>query len=139
MKRGFTLAEILVLVGIIGILILALAPAFVNVTKTGRGLWNRQMYGVQKVDDATRYSTLRDVEDTCRTMQASYAADVGAYKAYVAAGQADIAVQVLIRANRTATTYNEFVRKNSYVWKGAIPADIDVDLPLVMQVGVLEK
>jgi|GEM_PF-609516 len=131
MKRGFHLVDAMIALAVMGVIAAVLIPTCVNMTKTGRGLWNNQMYGVQKVDDATRYSTLKDVEDTCRSMQASYKADVVTAAMYTKAGNAEWAHQVAIRANRTATSYNEFVLKNSFVWKGAVPEDIAAELKLV--------
>lgn len=131
MKRGFTLVELMVVIAIIAILFAAFMPAVIHFTRTGRGVWNRQMYGVQKVDDSTRYSTLRDVEDTCRSMQASYQSDVATYEMYLKSGKDEWAQQVAIRANRTATSYNDFVLKNSFVWSGNVPADIKAALPLI--------
>lgn len=131
MKRGFTLVELMVVLAIIGILVAAFLPAVIKYTKTGRGAYNTQMYGVQKVDDATRYATRRDVEDTCRTMVASYKSDVATIRTYRKSGKDEWADQVVIRANRTVETYNEFVRKNSFVWKGNIPEDIDNELALI--------
>lgn len=129
MKRGFTPVETMIVLVVAGIFLATLfLPAVIKYTKTGRGAYNNQMYGVQKVDDATRYETLKDVEDTCRTMIASYEADVSAAETYRKSGKDEWADQVVIRANRTAASYNEFVRKNTFVWKGAVPPDIDVEL-----------
>lgn len=37
-------------------------------------------------------------------------------------------VRCNMRANRTAATYNEYILKNSYVWKGNVPDDIRAQL-----------
>lgn len=131
MKRGFTLVEVMVVLSIIGLLVAAFLPAVIKYTKTGRGAYNTQMYGVQKVDDATRYATRKDVEDTCRTMVASYKSDVATINVYRKSGKDEWAEQVVIRANRTAESYNEFVRKNSFVFQGNVPSDIDIELKLI--------
>lgn len=34
------------------------------------------------------------------------------------------AEQAKMRANKTASTYNNYILKNSYVWKNNIPSDI---------------
>ena len=36
-----------------------------------------------------------------------------------------------MRANSTATSYNEFVLKNSYVWKDNVPEDIQKELEYI--------
>ena len=131
MKRGFTLVALMIVIAIIGILFVSFFPAVYRYTSSGRGFWNRHMYSVQKTDDATRYETMRTVEDTCRAMQASYQADVATYEMYARSGKTEWAQQVAIRANRTAASYNEYVLKNSFVWAGNVPADIKAELPLV--------
>ena len=114
------------------VILLAVGIATLHTWSPGfRAAVNGQQYRVQKADDATRYETLRTVEDTCRAMQASYRSDIAAYKAYAEAGDVDLATQMLIRINRTACTYNEYMRKNSFVWKGAVPRDIDENLAIV--------
>ena len=93
---------------------------------------NTNQYAVQKIDDATNYKTLKKVEDTCRAMQASYEADKLTWEQYRNSeseekrGWAD---QAMIRANRTAATYNTYILENSYVWSGNVPKDIDDKLP----------
>lgn len=131
LRRGFTLVEIMIGTAIIGIVAAIAVPPFVQYTKTGRGMYNNQMHGVQKVDDATRYETRRMVEDTCRTMIASYKADAQQARMYEKGGQEEWAQQSKLRANRTASSYNEFVLKNSYVWSGNVPEDIKDTLPLL--------
>ena len=41
------------------------------------------------------------------------------------------AEQAKMRANKTANTYNEYILKNSYVWKGNIPKDIEERLEII--------
>ena len=121
----------MIVITIIGIVAAIAVPAFVQYTKTGRGMYNTQMHGVQKVDDATKYETRRMVEDTCRVMIASYKADAMQARMYEKGGQEEWCQQSKLRANRTAASYNEFVLKNSYVWQGNVPEDIQNTLPLL--------
>lgn len=102
-----------------------------NVNPSVRAIINRNQAAVQKADDATRYETLKKVEDTCRAMIASYEADRLTWEQYKDSdneekqGWAD---QAMMRANRTAATYNEYILKNSYVWEGNVPDDIRAQL-----------
>lgn len=99
-----------------------------------RAAMNEHMYAVQKADDATRYETRKKVEDTCRAMIASYEADVLTWQQYNGSdneerrGWAD---QARMRANKTASTYNTYILKNSFVWEDNVPSDIRSKLPLV--------
>lgn len=118
----------------ISIILIVLMPAaagiFFGCTPTGRGIWNNYQHTMQKVDDDTLYATRKKVEDTCRSMMASYKADALTWKQYKDAGgeQRGWADQAKMRANKTAASYNEYVLKNSYVWEGNVPADIDCQL-----------
>lgn len=99
-----------------------------------RALRNRYDYAVQKADDATNYRTLKEVEDTCRAMMASYEADKLTFEQYDGSDSAEKqswADQARMRANRTAASYNEYIRKNSFVWADAVPADIDEKLEYI--------
>lgn len=49
-------------------IVLLIVLLFVLWNPIGRGIWNVNQYAVQKVDDATRYSTRKKVEDSCRAM-----------------------------------------------------------------------
>jgi hypothetical protein len=102
------------------------AVLFFSVTPVGRALWNQWFFAVQKADDATRYATRRQVEDTCRAMQASYAADRLASEQYKtgSAEERGWAAQARMRANQTAATYNKYILENSFVWSGNVPSDI---------------
>ena len=93
--------------------------------------WNSWFGLVQKADDATNYETLKQVEDTCRSMIASYEADRLTYEQYKNSEddeQQSWAEQAKMRANRTASTYNNYILENSYVWSGNVPNDIDSEL-----------
>lgn len=101
-------------------------------TVPGFRTWaNGIFHDVQKADDASRYSTRRQVEDTARSMIASYEADVLTYEQYrdsQSDEQRSWAEQAVMRANRTASTYNNYILKNSYVWEDNIPDDIQYEL-----------
>ena len=97
---------------------------------------NENQYAVQKIDDATNYKTLKKVEDTCRAMIASYEADKMTWQQYKDSeseekrGWAD---QAMIRANRTAASYNTYILENSFVWADNVPEDIDMKLPYLTE------
>lgn len=116
------------------VIAIALAVVVTWAVVPARKLENKVDYTVNKVDEETRYSLLKSVEDTCRAMIASYQSDALTYNQYK--NNPDIekqnwAEQARMRANRTATTYNEYMRKNSYVWADNVPADIDERLEYV--------
>lgn len=97
---------------------------------------NKNQHAVQKADDATNYKTLKKVEDTCRAMVASYEADKRMWLQYKGSDsdeQRSWADQAMIRANRTAATYNAYILENSYVWADNVPEDIDRELPYLTE------
>lgn len=115
------------------VLILGALISFV-VNPIGRADWNTWFHNVQKVDDATNYKTLKKVEDTCRSMIASYISDKLMYEQYINSNdpsKVEWAEQAKIRANKTASTYNNYILKNSYVWSGNIPDDIKLELEYI--------
>lgn len=104
---------------------------FFAVNPLGVMSWNSWFGLVQKADDATNYETLKQVEDTCRSMIASYEADRLTYEQYKNSEddeQQSWAEQAKTRANRTASTYNNYILENSYLWSGNVPNDIDSEL-----------
>lgn len=104
------------------------------VTPSGRYIWNKWFHKVQTVDDSTNYETIKRVEDTCRAMIASYKTDKLTYEQYKDSTNSEKvgwAEQAKMRANKTATTYNEYILKNSYVWEGNIPKDIEERLEII--------
>ena len=122
-KTGYAVAAVLVILLIVIIV-------FFN-TPTGRGIINTYFYNVQKVDDVTNYRTMKKVEDSCRAMISSYYTDRLTYEQYKDADSEEIqswAEQAKMRANKTASSYNNYVMKNSYVWSGNIPEDIKEEL-----------
>lgn len=97
-------------------------------------LFNTIGYQVHKIDDATNYNTKKAVEDSCRAMIASYEADKLVWEQYKdseKSEQQSWADQAKMRANRTASTYNNYILKNSYVWSGNIPEDILEELETI--------
>lgn len=95
---------------------------------------NKVNYVGQKIDDATRYETIKEVEDTCRIMIASYEADKLTWEQYKDSDNEEKqswAEQAKMRANKTASTYNNYILKNSFVWEGNVPDDIRSELEVL--------
>lgn len=118
----------------IGILVMFIIGGVVSCTPMGRAIRNNWMYDVQKIDDATNYETLKKVEDSCRAMISSYESDKLTYEQYKDSENEEKqswAEQAKMRANKTATTYNNYILKNSYVWKENVPADIYMTLEII--------
>lgn len=110
------------------------SSVFFGVIPTGKAIWNNWFHAVQKVDDDTNYKTKKKVEDTCRAMIASYNSDKLTYEQYRDSDSEEKqswAEQAKIRANKTASTYNNFILKNEYIWKGNVPSDIYMTLPYI--------
>jgi hypothetical protein len=115
--------------------ILAVGLGIWGLTPSGRAMFNRYEHRMQKVDDSTKYKIRKEVEDTCRACIASYTSDVLTYQQFNrrAGEHREWADSAMIRANRTATIYNEYILKNSYVWEGNVPADIVLNLPYITE------
>lgn len=106
---------------------------FFGFTPGGRSVWNSYTHSLEKADE-NQYETKKQVEDTVRSMIASYKSDVATYEQYKDSDNEEKqswAEQAKMRANRTANSYNEYILKNSYVWEDNIPSDIDCSLPIV--------
>ena len=129
MKNIFAIiGAVLLIVALIGL------PIFFEATPTGKALWNNWFHAVQKADDATNYETLKKVEDTCRAMIASYNADKLTYQQYKDSDNEEKqswAEQARMRANKTASTYNNYILENSYVWQDNVPSDIYMRLEYI--------
>lgn len=108
-------------------MVLIVVIIFFAGTPTGRAIVNNWRFSLQKVDDVTLYEKRKEVEDACRAMMASYNADKLTYEQYRCSDNPEKqswAEQAKMRANKTASSYNEYVLKNSFVWKDNVPADI---------------
>lgn len=120
----------------VGAVILA-ALIVISVVLIGWGnTWfgNQVDYINQKIDDATNYETRKTVENSCRAMVSSYKADKLTWEQYKDSEnseQRSWADQAKMRANRTATNYNNYILKNSYVWDGNVPDDILSELAVI--------
>lgn len=104
------------------------------ITPAGRGVINTYFFQVQKADDATNYETIKQVEDTCRSMITSYESDKLTYEQYKNSESEEKqswAEQAKMRANKTASAYNNFILKNEFVWKGNVPSDIFMKLEII--------
>lgn len=124
---------IAVLIVLVCILIIGL-PIYFTATPSGVSAWNNWFGTVQKADDNTNYETLKRVEDTCRSMISSYNSDKLTYEQYKDSDDEEKqnwAEQAKMRANKTASTYNNYILKNDYIWQNNIPADIYRELPYI--------
>lgn len=119
--------KVLATLGIIACIMVVLAGGYFGCTPAGRAAWNNWFHEVQKADDATNYETKKKVEDTCRSMISSYESDKLTYEQYKDSDNEEKqswAEQAKMRANKTASTYNNYILENSYVWEGNVPFDI---------------
>lgn len=120
----------------LGVILCILLVCFVifSLTPFGRGVINTYFFNVQKVDDVTNYETIKEVEGTCRAMISSYESDKLIYEQYKDSDNEEKqswAEQAKMRANKTATTYNNYILKNSFVWKDNVPNDIYMKLEVI--------
>ena len=109
-------------------------PFFFTCTPVGVTAWNNWFHAVQKANDDSNYETLKQVEDTCRSMISSYNSDKLTYEQYQDSDNEEkqsCAEQAKMRANKTASTYNNYILKNEYIWKGNVPSDIYMTLPYI--------
>lgn len=109
------------------VILLAFTPAGVKLQNEYEAL-------MQKADDESNYDTLKKVEDTCRSMIASYEADLLVYEQYKDSDNEEKqswAEQAKMRANKTASSYNNYVLKNEHVWKNNVPDDIAEKLEII--------
>lgn len=120
-------------VTIIVILCILLVGLFIffNFTTIGIETWNSWTHTLKDADNRTNYNTLKKVEDTCRAMISSYESDRLKYEQFKDSDnelEREIAIQAKIRANDTASSYNNYIIKNKHVWKDAVPDDIYMEL-----------
>lgn len=120
--------------GVVLAILFCFAIFYFNATPAGVTTWNNWFQAVQKADDNTSYKTLKHVEDTCRAMISSYESDKLTYEQYKDSDNEEKqswAEQAKMRANKTATEYNNYILKNSYVWRDNVPNDIYMKLEVI--------
>ena len=108
---------------------------YISFFPSGRALINSYDNLMHKVDDRTKYETRKQVEDTARASIASYKTDKATYEMYKDSDNSEKqswAEQAKMRANKTANIYNEYMLKNSYVFEGNIPSDINYHLEILI-------
>lgn len=108
---------------------------FFILVPTGREIIVRYEGAMQKAEEVS-YETRKSVEDTCRSMIASYKSDVDIYNLYKNSenpNQKNYADAALVRAVKTANEYNEYILKNSFVWQDNVPKDIYMSLETNIQ------
>lgn len=120
----------------IGIIILIIILTVIGVLGGWFNTWfaNKVDYIDRKIGDRTSYDIIKKVEDTCRSMIASYKTDKTTYEQYknsTSDEKQSWAEQAKMRANKTANTYNEYILKNSFVFEGNIPTDIETRLMII--------
>lgn len=120
----------------VGIIILIIILSVIGVFGGWFNTWftNKVDYVDRKIEDRTSYDTRKKVEDTCRSMIASYKTDKSTYEMYKTSDNEEKqswAEQAKMRANKTANTYNEYILKNSFVFEGNIPQDIETKLMII--------
>lgn len=122
----------IVLLTILFVVVIGLT-IFFTVVPSGRAIINDWKYSLEKVDEKT-YENQKEVEDTCRAMISSYTQDKLVYEQYKDSEieeERGWANNAKIRANNTASTYNNYILKNSYVWKDNVPSDIYTKLEYI--------
>ena len=95
--------------------------------------FNKLGANVQMADDSSRYEAMKKVEDSCRAMIAQYNSDKLTYEQYAGSSSKEErgwAEQARMRANRTASTYNNYVLQNKFVWHDNIPDDLRIELEI---------
>ncbi len=128
LEKALYKAVAILIVAVIGSLL------FLAISPSGREALNNWQYSLKKVDDKTSYEKEKKVEDTCRSMVASYESDKLIYDQYKNSQKSEEqswAQQAKMRANKTASSYNNYVLENSFVWDGNVPRDISADLSYI--------
>lgn len=114
-----------------GVVILLLALLFADVWVPAFKEWSS---GIKKSTENVDYENVKMVEDTARAMISSYKSDILTYETYKDSDDKEEqswAKQAKIRANTTANSYNEYIIKNSFIWKDNVPDDIELQLNIV--------
>lgn len=128
-----TVITVLVTLGVLLCIAAIGIGIFFGATPAGKQIIVDWQNSLKKVDEST-YETQREVENTCRAMIASFNSDKLIYEQYKDSDveeERSWANNAKIRANQTASTYNNYILKNSYVWSGNMPSDIKLHLDYI--------
>lgn len=120
------LIALVVIIAILGVSVFGVVGGWFDTWFT-----NKVEFVDKKIDDATNYETKKKVEDTCRSMISSYNSDKLTYEQYKDSDNEEKqswAEQAKMRANKTASTYNNYILENSFVWENNVPDDIQREL-----------
>lgn len=120
------LIALVVIIAIIGVSVFGVVGGWFDTWVT-----NKVEFVDRKIDDATNYETKKKVEDTCRSMISSYNSDKLTYEQYKDSDNEEKqswAEQAKMRANKTASSYNNYILENSFVWENNVPDDIQKEL-----------
>lgn len=119
--------ETIVILLLVGVMI---AVGFILFTPSGSGMVYRWDHSMKKARDSNYYETRKQVEDTCRASQSSYTADKLMWEQYKDSSgeEKSWANQARMRANTTASTYNNYMLKNSHLFENNVPPDIAIEL-----------
>lgn len=112
------------------IMLVLISAVSCNPFKGINGIINKIDYELEKQNDSQRYERRKQVEDTARSMVASYESDKQIYLSMKDVNK-EVSLQAKIRANNTAISYNEYMLKNSFLWADNIPADIRNKLEII--------
>lgn len=127
MRKTLIVLLLLVFISTIGIVSFGIDALDTYVT-------NKKEFALQKIDDETNYETIKQVEDKARAMISSYASDKLTYIQYKDSEDKEEkswSNQAKMRANKTASTYNNYLLENSFLWKNNMPDDINTELPII--------
>ena len=129
-----TVTTVLITIGVLLCVVAVGIGIFFGATPAGKQIivdWKNSL----KTVDESAYETRRKVEDTCRAMIASFNSDKLIYEQYKESEveeERSWANSAKIRANQTASTYNNYVLKNRYVWSDNVPPDIKLQLDYIV-------
>lgn len=133
-KRIFKAARRCIIATALFMVVLILISCLTGCAATFTGRYHNWRTDIMQTADRTRYETRKQVEDTCRASIVSYESDKMTWLQYRDSDseeQRSWADAAKMRANKAAITYNEYFLKNSFVFDGNIPDDIEEELPLL--------
>lgn len=107
--------------------ILLILVVWSSCTPSGVAFFTRYQASLTKAGDNNSFRSQKEVENTARAMIASYNSDILTYEQFRDSHSEEKqswAEQAKMRANKTAMSYNEYILKNSFVWKDNVPDDI---------------